>query len=379
MSANPNDTTTSHGTAVPPLERAKRLHPVIEAHLGQIDTERRLPDAVVTPMREAGLFRLLVPRSLGGEEMAWPDYLDVVRTIAQADGSTGWCFNQGTVFATHAGRAPRALAEEVWGDPNTVVANGPPEGPVHYTPTEGGHRLDGNWMFSSGSPHANWIAAVAGGTNLPVRLHLLPKDEVAFVDVWQVQGLRGTGSFGFGVSDHFVPASRVMALDEAPPEPGPLYVIPQDLLFACGFACVALGVARAGLDGTIELATDKLPRFSSKALGEDPVVQSQMGKAESIWHAAKALLHETVGVVWESVSERGTITEEETIRLRMAGTHAIRESAAAVDIAYNLSGSSAIFASQKIQRRFQDAHVITQQVQGREAHYQTVGRFFLSS
>ena len=79
------------------------------------------------------------------------------------------------------------------------------------------------------------------------------------------------------------------------------------------------------------------------------------------------------------MSERGTITEEETIRLRMAGTHAIRESAAAVDIAYNLSGSSAIFASQKIQRRFQDAHVITQQVQGREAHYQTVGRFFLSS
>ena len=310
--------------------------------------------------------------------MAWPEYLDVVRTIAYADGSTGWCFNQGAVFATHAGRAPRALAEEVWGDPDTVVANGPPEGPVDYRAVEGGHRLTGNWMFSSGSPHANWIAAIARDSQNSLRLHLLPKDEVQFVDVWHVQGLRGTGSFGFGMQDHFVPATRVMALNEPPPEPGALYVIPQDLLFACGFACVALGVARAGLDATIELATDKMPQFSRKPLGEDPVVQSQMGRAEAIWHAAKALLHESVSTVWESVSARGAISEAEKIRLRMAGTHAIRESAAAIDIAYNLSGSSAIFASQRIQRRFQDAHVITQQVQGREAHYQTIGRFFLS-
>ena len=377
MSANPNDSARTTDALETPLARAERLRPVIEAHLAEIDAERRLPDAVVTPMREAGLFRLLVPRSLGGEEMPLPEYLDVVRTVAHADGSTGWCFNQGTVFATHAGRAPRALAEEVWGDPNTVVANGPPEGPVSYKRVKGGHQLTGNWMFSSGSPHANWIAAVAGGSDLPVRLHLLPKNEVTFVDVWQVQGLRGTGSFGFGVSDHFVPESRAMALDQPPPEPGPLYVIPQELLFACGFACVALGVARAGLDGTIELASVKHPQSSRKPLCEDPVVQAQMGRAESIWHAAKALLHESVRVVWDSVSARGAITDEERLRLRMAGTHAIRESAAAVDIAYNLSGSSAIFASQKIQRRFQDAHVITQQVQGREAHYQTVGRFFL--
>ena len=84
-----------------------------------------------------------------------------------------------------------------------------------------------------------------------------------------------------------------MLLDVEPLEAGPLYVIPQHLLFACGFGCVALGVARAGLDATIELACDKRPRFDGKTLAHDAVVQSQIGKAEATWRAAKALLYES--------------------------------------------------------------------------------------
>ena len=181
----------------------------------------------------AGLFRLLVPKSLGGEEMDVLDYLDVVQAIAYADGSAGWCLNQGAVFATTSGRAPRPLAEEVWGNPNTVVANGPPQGPKSE-PTEGGYRLTGAWAFSSGCHHANWIAAVSSGSGQPPRLHLLPKEDVEFIDAWDVQGLRGTGSFSFTTHELFVPESRAMRLDVEPLETGPLYLIPQPLPFACG-------------------------------------------------------------------------------------------------------------------------------------------------
>ncbi|MFP6797248.1 MAG: acyl-CoA dehydrogenase family protein [Pseudomonadales bacterium] len=359
-----------------PLARAQAIAPSIEHFAELIDETRELPRDVVDSMVNAGLFRLLVPKSLGGEEMDILDYLDVVQTIAYADGSAGWCLNQGAVFATTSSRAPRHLAEEVWGDPNTVVANGPPQGP-QSVPIDRGYRLTGKWAFSSGCRHANWIAAVSGGSGQPPRLHLVPREDVDFVDVWDVQGLRGTGSFSFTANDLFVPESRAMLLDVEPLEAGPLYVIPQHLLFACGFGCVALGVARAGLDATIELASDKRPRFVGKTLAHDPVVQSQIGKAEATWRSAKALLHESMGSVWNSVKSTGSISVEERIHLRMAGTHAIRQSANVVDIAYNLSGSGAIFSSAKIQRRFQDAHVITQQVQGRESHYQTVGEYFL--
>ena len=361
---------------ISPLARAENIAPVIAKLADEIDRERQLPLSVVQALKDAGMFRLLVPRSLGGEEMDWLEYLDVIRTIAYADGSAGWCLNQGAVYATMACRAPRDLAQEVWGDPDTVVANGPPQG-VTSKPVEGGYEVNGSWLFSSGCRHANWIAAIAAGGGQPARLHLLPKSEVTFNDVWQVQGLRGTGSFGFSASDHFVPAARTMLVDVAPIDDGPMYIVPQGLLFACGFGCVALGVARAALDAAIEMAAVNRAQFDRNTRSENAVVQSQVGKAEATWRAAKALLHETVSDVWDAVRATHAISVEQRIQLRMAGTHAIRESAKVADISYNACGSTAIFASQKVQRRFQDAHVITQQVQGREAHYETVGQFYL--
>ena len=359
------------------LARAESIVPKIAAAADDIDAKRELPTALADEMKALGLFRLLVPRSVGGEEMDWLDYLDTVRTIAYADASVGWCFNQGSVFATTCCRAPESLAEEVWSDPRTVVGNGPPQGPVEAKPTTGGYHLNGQWMFSSGCRHANWMAALVTERGQPPRLFLLPRADAELVDVWQVKGLRGTGSFSFRVRDRFVPEARVMRLDVPPREPGPIYVIPQGLLFACGFGCVALGNARAGLDATIELCSDKRPRFGSRPLCEEPVIQQQIGKAEATWQAAKALLFEAAGEVWRSVQASGRITMAERIQLRMAGTHAIRQSAEVIDIAYNLSGSTAIFADRAIQRRFQDAHVITQQVQGRESHYETAGQHFL--
>ena len=207
-----------------------------------------------------GFFRLLVPRALGGEELDWPEFLEVVRTIAEADGSTGWCVNQAAVFATVSARVPPALAGEVWGDPLTVVGNGPAKF-GESVPVEGGYRLTGRWMFSSGCRHANWIAAVTDETGPDRRLHMLPPGDVDFVDVWDVQGLRGTGSFNFETKDRFVPAEHTAVIAFDAPEAGPLYVIPIHVMFACGFGSVALGVSRVGLDAGIALSREKVVRF----------------------------------------------------------------------------------------------------------------------
>ena len=210
-----------------------------------------------------------------------------------------------------------------------------------------------------------------------VRILLVPKNEVDLVDVWQGNGLRGTGSFSFEVQDMFVPSIRTFNPSDRPREGGPLYVIPTSLLFPSGFACVALGVARAGLDSAIEIAGGKMPNLDKDLLRDKPVVQRQIGQAEAVWGSARAFLLEAASAAWESACKIHSLTFEERIRLRLASTHAIRMAAEVVDIAYNLCGSDSIFANNPIQRRFQDAHVITQQVQGRMAHYETAGQFFL--
>ena len=341
-----------------------------------IDENREIPATLIDKLKSANMIRLLVPRSMGGDEMDWFEYLDVIRTIAHADGSVGWCINQGCVFATNAAREPKELAQEIWGVPEGSCGNGPPIGATSRD-VNGGVKLSGKWIFSSGCRHANWLAALVTSRDHPPRLHFLPKDEIELIDNWQVQGLRGTGSFGFTCEEYFVPRHRVMRMDLPVIESNPLYKIPQSLMFACGFGCVALGVARAAVDSVLDLSKSKRPQFSSQTLSQDPVIQSKIGQAEGLFGGAKAFLYETVQDVWEKVQRNNAISIDERLRLRLAGTHAIRQSAEVVDIVYNLTGSTAIFASTIVQRKFQDIHVITQQVQGREAHYQTVGAHLL--
>ena len=112
-------------------------------------------------------------------------------------------------------------------------------------------------------------------------------------------------------------------------------------------------------------------------MSELSTTQRMVGQAEAIWNSARAFLNEASLAMWAGAKANHSLTMEERINVRLASTHAIRQAAEVVDIAYALCGSSAIFAVNPIQRRFQDVHTITQQVQGRLTHYDTAGQYFL--
>jgi alkylation response protein AidB-like acyl-CoA dehydrogenase len=207
---------------------------------------------------------------------------------------------------------------------------------------------------------------------------LFPSSQAQVIDTWQVAGLRGTGSVDFAVSDLFVPhRCTVSVADDPCRESGTLYRFPQRSAWGTGFAAAALGVARGALDALIELAQRKAPDGGPEVLREQPVVQAQLGEAEAHLRAGRALLAATLRETWDAARTSGQVTVEQRVSIRLATTHAIRLSARVVDVAYNAAGSSAIRADSPLQRRFQDVHVITQHVLGRQAHYQTAGRFLL--
>ena len=353
----------------------------------EIDRERRLPVRLAADMAREGLFRLLVPRSIGGAELDFPGYLQVVEIFARADASTAWCVNQNNVFATNAVRMTEETALGIWADPLAVVSNGPPIASTRAVAVRGGYRVTGRWNFSSGIRHATWVAALAPPeTSEPGRpaidhergiILLIPKDQVEVLDVWQVNGLRGTGSFSFQATDLFVPADRSYRVDEAPLRGGSLYVIPTVLMFAAGFATVALGAARSALDAAIDIARAKTPVMRTSVLMHTSTTQRQIGQAEALWRSARAFLAEAVTAVWDGAATRDCLDAEERLRLRLAATHAIRTGARVAAVAYDVAGSDGIFESNPIQRRLQDAQVITQQVQGRLTHYDTAGAFYM--
>lgn len=370
------------------LETARELATHVSAAADRIDREREIPSDIAGEIADKGFFRLLVPRSLGGEEISWLDFLRIVQVFAEANASTAWCINQNNVFATNSAKIPENTAREIWSDRRAVVSNGPPISSAEAVPVDGGYRLTGRWNFSSGIRHATWVAALvpikrsdndgdASTDRNEARTMLIPKKDVSLVDIWQVNGLRGTGSFSFEVDDLYVPGARTYAASDAPRESGALYVIPTGSLFSGGFATVALGVARASLDAAIDLASSKASAPGREPLRDTSTTQRQIGEAEAVWRSARAFLRESTSLVWEGACKNHSLTVHERVQLRLASTHAIRMAAEVVDIAYNVSSSNSIFESNPVQRRFQDVHVITQQAQGRMVHYDSAGKFFL--
>jgi alkylation response protein AidB-like acyl-CoA dehydrogenase len=372
----------------PPLDIARELAPKIRACADEIEAERELPKALFESLADAGLFRLALPRAIGGFELDLPAYIQVIEELGKADASTAWMVNQGGIFATYAARMPRDVARSIWIDtPRAVVANSPaPTGKAVVVP--GGFRVTARQGFSTGCRHARWLAAHSQVIeNGEVRLEpngqpearyiLVPAAEAEVLDTWHVRGMRGTGTHHFAVNDVFVPAERTVNSVAAPLlETGALYRIPRTLLFGSGDASVALGVARSAVETFSELAGAKTPRAMKGLLRDQPMVQADIGHAEAHVRSGRAFLAEAVRDVWAAATA-GTLTLDHRATLRLATTHAIRLAVKVVDTVYNAAGATAVYEGNLLQRHFQDIHVISQHLQARFAHYEMVGRHWL--
>jgi indole-3-acetate monooxygenase len=149
------------------------------------------------------------------------------------------------------------------------------------------------------------------------------------------------------------------------------------LLFAAGFAGVALGLARGLLDALIALASQKTPRGYKTKLGESALAQAEIATAEARWRAAQMYLMGTLAEIWQGVERTNRLDLDQRMALRLAATHTIHEAVAVADAAYHAAGATAIFERNPFERRFRDIHSVAQQVQGRRTHFESVGRHLL--
>ncbi|HEX3882725.1 MAG TPA: acyl-CoA dehydrogenase family protein [Stellaceae bacterium] len=370
-----------------PLDRARSLGPLIDSAADEIEQRRELPPRLVRALIESGMYALLKPRSLGGEEMPPHRYFEVVEEIARHDASAAWCVGQSCGCSMSAAYLSPEVARTIFGPPDGIVGWGPP-GPAKALTVPGGFKVSGSWSFASGSHHASWLGAhvsVFTENGAPMmredgsaimRTLLFPKSAAKMTDIWHVIGLRGTGSDTWTVEDLFVAEDFTINRDPSnrPREQGALYRFSSSNVYASAFAGVALGVARGVLDSFIELARDKIPRGAKVTMRNNNVIQSQVAQVEARLSSARRYVIGVLEESWDHVSQNTAMSLDENATLRLATTWAIHQARDCVDMLYQAAGATAIFNTNPFERRFRDIHTIAQQMQARQTHFETVGR-----
>jgi alkylation response protein AidB-like acyl-CoA dehydrogenase len=373
------------------LARVREIASDLAAAGDDIDQRRGLPEAIVAKLVERGLFRMLLPRSLGGAELLPAQYVPVIEEIASIDASTAWCINQNSGCSMTAAYLAPEAAREIFGGPRGILAWGPGPGEAHVVP--GGYRVTAKWSFASGSGHATWLGChvpVIEADGKPrltpdgapaVRTMLFPKSVTEFTDIWHTIGLRGTASNQYAVKDLFVPEAYSIDVlsrrETAKGEQRLLYRFSSLALYAAGFGSVALGIARGTLDSFVELARDKIPRGARNTLRNNNMVQRETALAEARLASARGWLRHSLTEITEAVAERGHVTLDERMKIRLASTFAIHTSLEVVDVLHQAAGATAIFNVNPFERRFRDVHSVAQQLQGRQQHFETVGQHLL--
>jgi indole-3-acetate monooxygenase len=372
------------------LEAAAALRPVIRGYQEEIERERRLPPPLVAQLRAAGLYRLFVPRALGGAQVDLLTFFRVVELAAEGDGSVGWNLATNAIAGSAALSLPDEGIRELFADGPDVIFGGTigTRG-GRAVPVDGGLLVSGRWPFGSGCRESDWLVGCCqvfegdeprrnpDGTPALWRV-VFPAADCTILDTWDVTGLRGTGSHDWTVGEVFVPERRTQHFATRWTRwPGTLYALPVHAYLGNQFSHVATGIARAGLDALAELAGSKTPYTTPGLLREQAQVQESMGRAEALLGAAQAYRIAVTADIWATVAAGRPATLEQQARCRLAACHAVDSAMQAMDLMYRAGGTTSIERGQRLARCWRDVHVVGQTFQVLPEYYMVGGRVFL--
>lgn len=383
------DTDPSLDQAPDTIAAAHALKDALMTRAGEMDEVRRLPADLAKTLAKAGLFRMVIPIAYGGLQLPPGQIVETVEAISEANASAGWCVMIGATTALNAAYMDPTFAAEIYGPADTIT--GGVFAPMGKAVPDGeDYIVSGRWPWGSGSENCSWLC---GGSmmmegddiaRLPngmpdARMMIFPKTDATLHDTWHVAGLKGTGSGDISVDKIRVPKGRSVSLvTDAPKVDGALYAFPAFGLLALGVASVALGNARGALEAIKMLATAKRPQGSSKTLSEKQVTQVELSKMEAALRSARAYLMDELDQTWGLAETTGSIPVERRADLRLACTHMVRTAAKVARKSYDIGGGAALFSENELQRRFRDAHAMTQHVATAPGTYEQTGRILFN-
>ncbi len=352
------------------LDGVRDLLPTFRERADEGERLRVVPESSVKELEETGFFRLLQPKRYGGFEADPVDFYTAVRDIASADGSTGWVSSVVGVHPWQVALFDDEAQQAVWGDDQAVRLSS------SYAPTgkamlaEGGFTLSGKWSFSSGCDHCSWVL-LGGlvfndeGQVVDFRTFMVPREKYQIVDVWNVVGLRGTGSNDIVVEETFIPEAFTLSMGETGQCKGPgqavnpsdLYKLPFHSIFTSTIATPIIGMAKGAYAEHVEM---QQKRVRAAYLGEkaslDPFAAVRIARSSSEIDAAWALLMNNIREEQDLVARGEAIPLELRLRVRRDQVLGTTRAIDAIDSLFEASGGRALAEGTFLQRAWRDAH-----------------------
>jgi len=376
------------------FDAAVDLKPVIDTFQKQMEKERRLPPELVDILKQAGMFRMTMPKKWGGAELNPILQIKVIEKLSEANASVGWCVMIGGDNGYFSSFLDQKTAEEMYKDVNAVTGSALSQ-TGRAVKVDGGYLVTGRWPFSSGCQHSSWLLAGCkvydGDTlrlrpgNIPeTRQVFLPVDAVTIHDTWYTLGLRGSGSHDFSVEkEHFVPEERTFSFqDPKVYNPNPLYRFPMAFMF--NFAAVPIGAAQAAMVALIDAAGKGSRQVTldgrfvpARQLREESFVQDAVGRAAAMIGAARSYLYNVVEDIWRTVQIGDQPSSKQRAQFQSMNVQVFGMCLDAAQLIFKARGSSSVYSGSVLETCLRDLQTMDQHVMSSLRAYAQSGRILM--
>jgi alkylation response protein AidB-like acyl-CoA dehydrogenase len=364
-----NNLISSKTKKILPSEAAKELYSFIVSHRDETEQSRKIAPAVVERIAELGLFRMGLPKSLGGWENNPVEVLKAYELLSSAEAAVGWSVWNNHLACTFGRFLNEESLKEIYNNTLDVYANSArPEGFAEIVPD--GYKVSGRWTLVSGCELSDWFAlrCLVTGEGLPstlgpgakLKLFFIPKSEIKIIDTWSVGGLRGTGSHDVEISDCFVKEAYAVDFESPVVIDNAYNRLPIGCLNSAGNASIALGIFKSAMDDLVRICFERITPGKNPDLRDRDRIQSIVAKSKTTLNALRTQLHNAVSVIWEEAQNGNRYTDVQLADVWAASYTAATTSKSMVSEIYEAAGTVSLYTENKIERAHRDIFAVCQ-------------------
>ena len=328
--------------------------------------KREIPSKVMSALAKTGYFRSFLPKQYGGLERPPQEFFKASVDIAERDMGTAWACG---IIAVHAYQLslmdPKAANDVYSSGPDTLISSSYNPAGAKVETADGGFMLSGQWGWSSGSGHCDWVLLGGlifdqGQENIHYRTFLVKKPDYSIKDTWFAMGLQATGSNDIIIDKPvFVPEYRTHhqmdGFNCKHYQDNQMYSIPWAQMFVRVVCTPAIGAAKHALKLFIDNAQNSSTDVTR--LASDPDVTRRVAEASNLIDETEAILYRNFDEMMGAVQTGKQIPMTDRVKYRYQASLVIERMIKAVDMLFDVAGGRSVYEESPIQDIWHDIHI----------------------